>query len=175
MQLQAQTRIAFPRDVVFRTYRDRIVPAVPYMPNVASIVEQERKVKDGGVIELVNLWTGKTEIPAVARKFLKAEMLTWTDYATWDEPTWICRWRLKTHALPEVLECSGQTVFTESGPGATTVELSGTLALHLEKASIPRFLAGTLSPLIERVLVGGVRPNLLSAGAAVEKLLLSGR
>ncbi len=172
MQLLAQTRLSFPREIAFRTYRDEMVAAVPYMPNVASIVEQERKEQDG-VVELVNLWTGKTEIPAVARKFLKAEMLTWTDYASWDQAAWRCRWRLKTHAFPEVLECSGQTSFVEAGAGATTVEITGDLVLHLEKAPVPRLLAGTLTPLLERIIVSGVKPNLLSGGEAVEKLLLS--
>ncbi|MGC4117354.1 MAG: hypothetical protein QM765_22895 [Myxococcales bacterium] len=175
MQLSAQTRVSFPRDLTFHTYRDRIVAAVPYMPNVASIVEQERKALDGGKVELVNLWTGKTEIPSIAKKFLKAEMLSWTDFASWDEAAWTCQWRLKTHAFPEVLECSGQTVFTEAGPGATTVDISGNLVLHLEKFPVPRLLTGTLTPILEKLIVGGVKPNLLSGGAAVEKLLLSGR
>lgn len=175
MQLSAQTRLSFPRELAFKTYRDRIVQAVPYMPNVASIVEQERRVKDGGVVEIVNLWTGKTEIPSLARKFLKADMLAWTDYATWDEAEWACRWSLKTHAFPGVLECSGRTVFVESSPGATTVEISGDLALHLDRFPVPRLLTGTLTPLLERLIVGGVKPNLLSGGEAVEKLLLSGR
>jgi hypothetical protein len=127
------------------------------------------------VVELVNLWTGKTEIPSVARRFLKAEMLTWTDYATWRSRRGTCRWRLKTHAFPEVLECAGRTVFVEAGPDATTVEITGDLVLHLEKFPVPRLLTGTLTPLLERLIVNGVKPNLLSGGEAVEKLLLSGR
>ena len=172
MQLQAHTRIAFPRELAFRTYRDQMVDAVPFMPNVASIVVQKRQEKEG-LVELVNLWTGKTEIPALARKFLKAEMLTWTDYASWDAARFRCSWSLKTHAFPEVLECSGQTAFFEDGAQATTVEITGALVLHLDKAPVPRLLAGTMTPLLERLVVSGVKPNLLSGGEAVEKLLLS--
>lgn len=171
MELNATTRLTFPREQVFRAYRDEIVATVPYMANVRSIETRERVV-DGPRVRMVNLWTGKTEIPSLARRFIDAEMFTWTDYATWDESAWKCEWRIETHALPGVLDCRGTTEFFPDGAG-TEIRIRGNLVLHLEKARIPRLLAGTVQPVVERLIVGALKPNLLANGEAVEKFLLS--
>lgn len=171
MHLTASTQVRFPRLLVYRTYRDNIVDTVPFLPNVRSIEIKEHRV-NGPLVEYVNVWTGKTEIPAVARKFVKADMLSWSDYATWDEDRWRCDWRIETHAFPGLMECRGRTEFFESGAG-TEIRVAGDLVLHLEKAHLPRFLAGSVQPVIERIIVGALTPNLLSTGEGVEKFLIS--
>jgi hypothetical protein len=169
MQLTANTRVTFPRELVFKTYRDRIAETIPYLPNVKSIVVQERR-DEGDIASLVNLWTAKTEIPSLARRFVKADMLCWTDRARWDQSAWRCNWEIETHAFPGLLQCSGQTEFVEAGAG-TDIRISGDLLLHLERAHIPRLLAGTVQPVIEKLIINGLRPNLLSTGEGVAKLL----
>ncbi len=171
MELLAKTRLSFPRAIVFATYRDLMPEVTPYLPNISSIVVQER-TGDGARFHLVNVWTAKADIPSVARKFLKDEMFAWTDSADWDPSTWTCRWRIETHAFPGLVECSGTTSFAESG-GQTEVEIRGDLILHLEKAHVPRLLAGTVRPHIEKIIVNSLKPNMLSTGEAVAKYLAS--
>lgn len=169
MELLAKTRLPFPRPVVFATYRDRMTEVTPYLPNISSIVVKERS-GEGARVHLANVWTAKAELPSVARKFVKEGMLAWTDSADWDQASWQCRWRIETHAFPGLVECSGTTSFAESGD-QTDIEFRGDLVLHLEKAHIPRILAGTVAPHVERLVVNSLRPNLLSTGEAVARFL----
>ncbi len=173
MELLAKTRLPFPRPIVFETYRDLMPEVTPYLPNIASIVVKERS---GGNerVHLANVWTAKAELPSLARKFVKDEMLSWTDSADWDQAGWICRWKIETHAFPGLVECSGTTSFAPSGDG-TEIEFRGDLVLHLERAHIPRLLAGTVGPLIEKLIVNSLRPNLLSTGEAVARYLAAKR
>ena len=173
MQLVAHTKVTFPKELVFRTYRDNLVDTVPFLPNVKAIVVRERKDAPP-MTELVNIWTAKTEIPSLARRFIKADMLMWTDYASWDEASWKCNWRIETHAFPGLMECRGCTEFFEAGTG-TDIKVAGDLVLHLERAHIPRLLAGTVQPVIEKIIITALKPNLLSTGEGVEKFLLSKR
>jgi hypothetical protein len=160
--------------LVFHTYRDQLPETVPYLPNVSSIEVKERSDLDGHT-KLVNLWTAKTDIPSIARKFVKPEMLQWTDYADWDPANWTCHWRIETHAFPGLVECTGSTSFHEAGEGRTELRVDGKLVMHLEKAHVPRLLAGSVQPIIEKIVVGNLRPNLLSTGEGVEKFLLARR
>jgi hypothetical protein len=169
MEIIANTKIHFPRELVFRTYRDEIQETVPYLPTVASIEVRERH-DDGPRTRMVNLWTAKTQIPSLAKKFIQGEMLSWTDRADWDQNQWQCRWSIETYAFPGMVECSGTTHFVEVG-AETEIRINGSLVLHLEKAHIPKLLAGTVQPIIEKLVVEGLKPNLLSTGQGVEKLL----
>jgi hypothetical protein len=171
MQLTATTRVSFPRELVFKTYRDDIDQTVPYLPNVKSIEVKERQ-DDGPRTSLLNVWTAKTELPALARKFVKADMLSWTDRARWDQSAWQCEWQIETHAFPGLMECRGHTEFLEAG-GETEIRISGDLSLHLERAHIPRFLAHTVQPVIEKIIIHSLKPNLLSTGEGVARLLAS--
>ncbi len=169
MELLAKSRIGFPRAVAFTTYRDLLPKVTPYLPNISSIVVKERS-GEGAQVHLTNVWTAKSDIPSIARRFIKDEMLMWTDHADWDQPGWICRWRIETHAFPGLVECSGTTAFFEAG-SETEIEIKGNLVLHLEHAHVPRLLAGTVQPIIEKIVVGSLKPNLLSTGEGVAKYL----
>jgi hypothetical protein len=169
MELLAKTRLPFPRPIAYTTYRDELPKVTPYLPNVSSIVVKERSV-EGDLVRLTNIWTAKADIPSLARKFITDQMLMWTDFADWDQPGWICRWRIETHAFPGLVECTGTTAFHETGAD-TEIEIRGNLILHLEKAHVPRLLAGTVGPIVEKVVVNNLKPNLLSAGEGVAKFL----
>jgi hypothetical protein len=167
MELTATTRVTFPREHVFKTYRDRIVETVPFLPNIRSIEVKERR-DEGGKTDMVNVWTGKTELPLLAKRLIKADMLSWTDRASWDEAIWQVKWRIETHAFPGLLECTGHTDFVESGTG-TEIKICGDLFLRVERAHLPRLLAAP----IEKLIVTALKPNLLSTGEGVARLLAS--
>lgn len=171
MRLNGRTRVAFPRPVVFRAYRDELPRVVPFLGNVESIVVEQRQ-DEGTRSLLVNLWRAKGDIPAVAQRFLKPEMLAWTDRARWDEADLSCQWEIQAHALPGVVECTGRTIFHERG-GETEVEVDGELTLHLERMSIPRLFIGAARPVVEKIIVTALTPNLVATGTAVEKYLRS--
>ncbi len=169
MELLAKTHIPFARDLVFRTLRDNLPLLVPHMPNV-RVIEVKKRADEGTRADLLNEWTAATEIPAVARKFVAAEQLKWLDYATWDEGDFTCDWHIETHAMPGVVECRGHNVYHAAG-AETELEIKGELVLHLEKTKVPRLLAGTVRPIIERIVITALKPNLLAVGDGVSGYL----
>ena len=169
MELLAHTRIKYPRDVVFPAIRDKLPELAPHMPNVKSIVVVERH-DEPPIVRFVNIWTAATEIPAVAQRYVSPDLLKWTDRASWDSTSYSCDWKIETHAWPGVVECSGRNTYTVVGD-ETQLDIRGNLELHIEKASVPRLLAGTVRPIIERIIVTSMRPNLVSIGDAVSLYL----
>ena len=169
MDVSSRMRIPFPRDLVYRTIRDQLLDLVPYMPSVKAI-ELQQRTEEGGIIRFVNLWWAGTEIPAVAQRVLKPEMLSWIDRASWDESHFTCDWSMETNALPGVLECAGRNVFKAVGD-ETDLEVTGTLALHMDKLPVPKLIGGAVRPVIERIVVSAIRPNLTNIGDAVSGYL----
>ena len=114
MEIRADARIPFPRDIVFATYRDEITDLLPYLPNVRSIEIKSRK-QDGNVVEFVNEWRGGGDIPAAVRAVLSESVLAWTDYATWREDAMCCDWRTATHAFTDAVTCKGSNRLRRRG------------------------------------------------------------
>ncbi len=170
MRIVADDRVPFPREVVYRTYRDRLVELVPFLPNVREIEVRERKDEDDAV-RLVNVWHAKAEIPAVARSVLRPEMLAWTDRAVWREAEWTTEWRIETHAFTEAVTCAGRNEFVAQGD-ATVIRIRGDLRIDLRQVrAVPRLLAGTIGPVVEKFVVAMITPNLSKVSRGIEKLL----
>lgn len=169
MKLQAQSQVRFPRDLVFKTYRDRLTDLVAYLPNIRSIENRSRETS-GTVTKLVNVWHGGGDIPAVARAFLSEKMLSWTDHATWDEAAWTCAWQMEAHSLKEAIQASGVNEFRVSDNGCE-LSIVGDLSIDGKKLPIPRFLASSVGPTVEKFLVALVTPNLMEVAKGVARLL----
>src|SRR5438105_2861040 len=93
MELRADARIPFPRQVVFTSYRDELDRLLPYLPNVRGVDVKSRS-DAGSSVQIINVWHGGGEIPAAARAILSEAMLSWTDYATWNSEALTCDWRI---------------------------------------------------------------------------------
>lgn len=169
MKLNVESQLPFPRDVVFKTYRDRLVELVPFLPNIRGI-DQKSRSDEGKVSRLVNVWRGGGDIPSVARAFLSESMLSWTDNATWDEGAWACSWRMEAHSFKDAVHAAGVNEFRETKEG-TALVISGDLSIDGKKLPIPRFLAGAVGPAVEKFLVATIKPNLTETARGVVKFL----
>ncbi|MSP58886.1 MAG: hypothetical protein EXR72_00840 [Myxococcales bacterium] len=169
MKLNVDSFLPFPREVVFRTCRDRLVELVPFLPNIRGIEEKSRR-DDGLVAHIVNVWQGGGDIPKVARAVLSEKMLTWTDNATWDEGAWVCAWRMEAHSFKEAVHAQGRNEFRVADGGCTLAVL-GDLEIDGKKLPIPRFLAGTIAPAVEKFLGAMIRPNLTETAKGVARFL----
>jgi hypothetical protein len=170
MDLTADAWIPFPRPVVFAAYRDELDKLTDYLPNVRRI-EFRSRTEHPPVVELVNIWHGGGEIPPAARAFLSEQMLSWTDYARWDEAAWTCAWRIETHAFSEAVRCQGKNTFVEEG-GKTRLEIRGNLTIDSSRArGVPRLLVSTVNRTVEELLGSRIRPNLLDVSAGLTKYL----
>lgn len=170
MDLSADARIPFARDIVFAAYRDKTQDLTPYLPNVRKIEVKSRK-DNPPITELVNIWHGGGEIPAAARAFLSESMLSWTDHARWDADAYTCAWRVEAHAFTEAITCQGLNRFVEDGQG-TILQIRGSLSIDPAKIKgVPRLLAGSVSKMAEELLGGKIKPNLVEVSVGIQKYL----
>ena len=172
MELSADAVLAFPRDVVFRAYRDELVELIEFMPNIRRI-EIESRTEDGPVTKLVNIWHGGGEIPAAARAVLSESMLSWHDHALWDESDWTCAWRIETHSFTEAVKCEGKNRFLADG-NKMKLEIRGDLKIDVSHIkAVPRLLRKSVRNTVEEFLVKKIAPNLLEVSQGLEKYLES--
>lgn len=171
VDIKTDVTLAFPRERIFATYRDRLRDLLPYLPNIRGLAIKQREERDGAIY-LVNEWQGGGEIPSAARSFLRESMLGWTDHAIWREADFVCDWRTDVHAFPGALESSGQNRFVEVGGGRTRIEFRGRLVCDASKVpGVPKLLSRSLNGTIERIFVGKIEENLVGVGQGIGRLL----
>lgn len=174
MKLEADSRISFPRELVYATYRDRLPELVPHLPNVKAIRVEKREDDAGGVqgvTKILNLWEAKGEIPKAAQSILKPEMLAWLDHALWKQNDWTVEWRIETKMFTENIRCAGKNRFVASG-ASTILELRGNLDIDLKGVpGVPRLLAGAVAPVVEKFVIALLTPNLMSVAKGLEAFL----
>ncbi|MBI3185001.1 MAG: hypothetical protein HYZ28_22905 [Myxococcales bacterium] len=171
MKLDVSVEIPYPREKVFTTYRDKLPELVPYLPNVRGITVSSRS-EEGQLTKLLNRWKGGGELPGVVRKLLSDDMLEWDDYATWNQEQFTCEWRTVVPAFKDAVRSEGKNRFEDLGGSRTRLVIAGMLEVDAAKIRlVPRLLAGTVGPTVEKFLVGSIKPNLVAVSKGVEKYL----
>lgn len=172
MKLEADARIGFPREVVYRAYRDELPDLVPHLPNVRAItVEQRDEYREEGRTELVNVWEAKADIPKLLSAFVKPEALAWTDRAKWMEPLWQCEWKIEPKVFSRNVNCYGTNTYREEGE-FTVLQIRGQLEVDPSGIpGVPKMLAGKIAPAVEKFIVNLIKPNLLSVAEGLERYL----
>jgi hypothetical protein len=170
MLISADAKLDFPRDVVFRTYRDDLVHFAEFLPNIRRIEVRSRENEDG-VVKLVNIWHGGGEIPAAARMVLSESMLSWTDYANWRESDYTCEWRIETHSFKDAVDCKGNNRFIEV-EGGTRLEIRGELEIDASKVkAVPKLLSKSVSKTVAEFLIKKITPNLIEVTDGLRRYL----
>lgn len=171
MKFTVIDELPFPLDQVYGAHRDKLPDMVPFMPNVDKIEVKER-VEDGDVVRLVNIWhASNTDVPALARPFITADLLRWTDRATWDEGEYTTEWDIELGFLPGAITCRGQNTFEEFD-GITRITMEGELIIDGTKIpGVPRMLAGKIGSAVEKFAVNLVEPNMRETNKIVARYL----
>jgi hypothetical protein len=171
MKLEASAEIAFPRERVFETYRDKLTELVPFLPNVRGI-EVTSRAEDGHVVKMVNRWKGGGDIPAAARQVIGDKLLEWDDYATWDAASLNCHWKTVVPAFKEALHAEGTNRFEDLGGGRTRLIISGDIEIDGARLpKVPKFIGKAVAPAVETFLVATIKPNLIAVSKGVERYL----
>ncbi len=172
MRLHVEDVIGFPQALVYETQRDEMANLVEYLPNIAKIDVLEREAIEGGV-RLVNLWTAaETEVPALVRSFIKPEMLSWKDYARWNDASFSCEWRLEMNFFREQVKTTGRTTYTRIDDRSVRSVIEGVLEVDARNVpGVPRLLAGKIGPEIEKFVVKMITPNLKGVNRGIEQYL----
>ena len=170
MKIESESSIAHPVARVFDAYRDRLPEVAAYLEDIREIKVLSRD-EEGDVTRLHNEWASDKDVPAIAAKFIKPEHLLWDDFAVWHASETRCTWEIKTRAFTEAVRCTGETALVSDGE-RTRVALRGELSIDTSAiAGIPKFLAGRITPQIEKFIVSLVTPNLESTNSAIGRFL----
>jgi hypothetical protein len=169
MNIRVTTTVPHGLDAVFAAMRDQMPDLAEYMPNLDSIVVESRDDTDGET-KMVNRWqANKSEVPAIARKFVSANQMYWLDHAHWIEAEKVVRWRLEMGFMTERVTCQGQTSY-HAVDGGTEMRINGTLDLDL-RGMMPKFLLKKAQPAIEKFVLGTVEPNFQKTADALTAYL----
>lgn len=170
MIIDCSTRVPFPRPLVFRTYRDKLLELVPYLPNIRQIEPKSRRDTDHGV-NCVVVWHGGGEIPPLARAILSEDMLSWTEHEFWNETDFTLEWQIQTHSFTKAVYCGGKNRFIATD-GGTIIENRGKLEIDPQKIEgIPHFLVAQTAKIVEEFLGQKIGPNLQQMGTGVSRYL----
>ncbi|MDF1563176.1 MAG: hypothetical protein P1V51_09040 [Deltaproteobacteria bacterium] len=170
MEIRCDAVIPFPRDLVYRTYRDRLPEMLPYLPNVKTIEVESRK-EEGDHVHLVNIWKGGGDLPKAVQAVLSESALSWTDHADWYGDKWECHWRVEPHTFREAVSSEGTNFYTEV-EGGTRLEIRGEMTLDAKKIrGVPRLLAGKVGRLAEEFIVKAVQKNLEDVSKSLTRFL----
>lgn len=173
MRIEADTIVPFPRDVVFRAYRDELSNVVAFLPNVRSI-EVRSRTEEGSTVKLHNVWHGGGDIPAAMRSVVDESVLKWDDFASWNQDEFRGTWSIRTHAFTEAVTCAGVTKILPVGDGKSRVELIGDFSIDAKKLSgIPSFMAGSIGKAVESFLAKQITANLASTTEGLSRYLAS--
>ncbi len=172
MEIRSQSVIRHPRDVVYLAYRDELQRiAQDHMPDIKELRVLSREESEG-VVKLHNEWHSSAELPRVAKKIIKPEMLIWDDFATWVDDGHYVDWELKLKVFTQSMHCSGRNYFEGAGPGATRIRVTGDLDIDLsEMPGVPRLVARRIAPTIEKFVIGMVTPNITKGNEALQGYL----
>ena len=170
MLLSADLRIPFPRDLVYATYRDKLIELLPYLPDVRGVTIKSRR-DEGAKIYCVYEWHGGGEIPMAARAILNESMLSWTEHDLWNEAEFGLEWRIETHAFTAAVSCAGKNRFIADG-NTTVIESRGELKIDpTQIKGVPSFLANGVARVVEDFLGKKIEPNLRQMSEGVRHYL----
>lgn len=171
-KIDIKDTIAYDRDVVYETFRDKLIELQPHLPDIEKI-EQTKYERDGDDVHIVNIWHASEDevpIPSMAQKFIKPEMLKWTDRATWHDDSNSCDWDMEVGFMSKAISCSGTTYYREKGD-RTEVHITGSLNVDAKELGVPRIIAGKVGEAVESVVVRMITPNLTKVNRGAEKYL----
>ncbi len=176
MRFEAEGRVeGADVETVYEIIRDRLPDLVPFMDNVAEIVELERNGRDDGV-NVLNRWRANPgQVPAVARKFIKPNMLEWLDHADWSDQNHWVDWRIESAVFADMYRCNGRNAVVADGNDARIV-IQGELTVDPKRLpGVPSFMARRMLPTVEAYLVSRMKPNMAALGTGVSRFLAAAK
>ncbi|NOY28449.1 MAG: hypothetical protein GXP62_21540 [Oligoflexia bacterium] len=171
MRFTLTHEIPFPRDLVWTTIRDRQDDLLAYLPNVDRIELIEHQDL-GQVQRFVKRWVGSSDdIPAVLRPMVKPDLIQWIDHASWDQSRWLVEWWHETGVLRGGMTSKGTNRYEADGD-ITLITFEGDLKIHPEAFTfLPQVIARRAAPVLERFIIGRLKPNLRATNEAVSRFM----
>lgn len=171
MQIELDSVLPYPREVVFAAYRDDITAFVEHLSNVRSIEVLSRE-EEGPIVRLHNRWHGETELPDALSARLEERFLSWDDHAVWDADALTCSFTIEPRSFRKTVRCTGRCDFIALDDNRTRLDMTGELSIEFDSVrGIPSFLAGSIGRTAEAFLIRQLTTNLEGVGRAIDAYL----
>ncbi|MBN93505.1 MAG: hypothetical protein CL928_05445 [Deltaproteobacteria bacterium] len=169
MKINVAEPLPLSADEAFHLIRDDMPSLVPYLYDVERIEVVDRS-EEGEKVHLVNLWYGDMEkVPKPVRRFVKRDLMTWKDHATWTDHDRCAHWRLEPRMGGGVFDCTGTTQLVPDGD-TCLLKMDIDLDIHPERVpGVPKLLARKFRPLIEDTIVKQITPNLRNLAISIRR------
>jgi hypothetical protein len=154
MKMKTIAMVKYPRELVWRTVRDRMPEIVRLLDDIESVTSTSRELAREGTLQIVNIWRARPELPAVVRSRLDAKMLAWTDRSSWSAKKFECKWRIEPHFFADRVKSEGITRYEPAmGGRGTRVTFEGVLELSaLDLPGVPVVFEGAVLAGVETFL-----------------------
>lgn len=170
MHLEHSDLIDAPQDFVYHLVRDDLDKLVKHLPNIRKIEALEYQ-KQGKIVQIVNHWFAKAQMPSMVASFIKEDLFAWKDYATWDDSAHKVDYQLESFLAKDIFEAKGCNEFIDRGD-QTELKISCEITIHADKIpGIPRLLSRKVTPVVEKLLEKILAPNMTSLGEGIKSYL----
>ena len=163
MHFSTVSIIRQPVELVWNIMCDQFPQIGDLIDEIDYIRREDLRQLENGDIETVHIWKSSPDLPAMVKKFIQPDMLSWTDTALWKSREFVCEWKIDSHYFQKGLKCSGRTVF-EPAIGGRGCRLTFAGDLHWEGGGLPAgmgllgdFISKGLEPLMGQLLPGNFR------------------
>lgn len=165
--------VKYPKEVVWKTMRDRLPEMTPYLDDVAAITQEHRKEQADGSLKLINIWKADIKIPSMLQSVIDPSTLSWTDRAEWFEQESRCRWTIEPHFFTDCIRCAGTTHFEPAiGGRGTRITFEGEMEIVTKKIpGVPAFMEATAAKAIESFVTSLIPKNFRKVTDALSILL----
>jgi len=173
MKIKSVSIVKHPCAEVWTTIRDRLPEVIPFIEDMESVTVQSREEAADGTVRLVNIWKARPKLPAIVTRYIKPEMLAWTDRAEYRVKYLECSWRTEPHFFSDRIKCAGTTRYESAmGGRGTRVTFEGDLELCLHNLpGVPAIFEGSLARGVETFVTALIPKNFRNLIEAVGHLL----
>jgi len=175
MQFVISDPIPLSEEEALTLMRDNMTTLVPFMPDTESIEELSRE-GEGDEVKVVKLWRASTEnVPKALRSFIKPELMSWRDHASWSTSERRGTWELEPMAGGQLFDCSGVTSI-KAHPQGALLEITVNLDIYPERLpGVPKLLAKTIRGQVEKFIGQILSDNMRQLAQSVTRYAESQR
>jgi hypothetical protein len=174
MRIERRDRINAPANDAFLVLRDKLTEFVRFLPNIDRI-EVESRQAEGDEIATVNRWYAKTEIPEIAKKFVKPEYLSWLDTAKWKISDHSVKYEITSPVVKGLLKVSGHNRLLKKSETESELHVVCDVEIYPEKVpGVPRFMASLAKRPIEEIVKKALEPNLTRLADGLNRYFSAG-
>ncbi len=171
MHIDVDESVPLPADEVFHLLRDDMPALVPYLHDVDRIEVVQREERGEDEVFILNHWFGSMDkVPRALRAFVKPELMSWTDHATWTTSARQASWHLESRVGRDIFDCTGTTRIVEVDDETSRVVMDVQMEIHPEHVpGVPRLVARKVRGQLEKLIAGQLTPNMRNLAGSIRR------